>query len=71
MGGSQRLTRAVGKAKAMDMVLTGRFMDADEAERSGLVSRVVPAAEVIDEALKLPKSSRPSPSPQRWWPRKP
>lgn len=52
MGGSQRLTRAVGKAKAMDMVLTGRFMDAQEAERSGLVSRVVPAAEVIEEALK-------------------
>ncbi|QQQ64041.1 enoyl-CoA hydratase [Paenarthrobacter ureafaciens] len=52
MGGSQRLTRAVGKAKAMDMVLTGRFMDAEEAERSGLVSRVVPAAEVIEEALK-------------------
>ncbi|MEC3854156.1 enoyl-CoA hydratase [Paenarthrobacter ureafaciens] len=52
MGGSQRLTRAVGKAKAMDMVLTGRFMDAEEAERSGLVSRVVPAAEVVEEALK-------------------
>lgn len=52
MGGSQRLTRAVGKAKAMDMVLTGRFMDAEEAERSGLVSRVVPAAEVVDQALK-------------------
>jgi len=52
MGGSQRLTRAVGKAKAMDMVLTGRFMDAEEAERSGLVSRVVHAAEVIEEALK-------------------
>lgn len=52
MGGSQRLTRAVGKAKAMDMILTGRFMDAAEAERSGLVSRVVPAADVLEEALK-------------------
>ncbi|MCO5155765.1 MAG: enoyl-CoA hydratase [Aquamicrobium sp.] len=52
MGGSQRLTRFVGKAKAMDMCLTGRMMDAAEAERSGLVSRVVPAAELIDEALK-------------------
>lgn len=52
MGGSQRLTRAVGKAKAMDMVLTGRMMDAAEAERSGLVSRVVPAGEVVAEALK-------------------
>src|SRR3546814_12245165 len=44
MGGSQRLTRAVGKAKAMDMCLTGRMMDAEEAERAGLVSRGVPAA---------------------------
>ena len=51
MGGSQRLTRAVGKSKAMDMCLTGRMMDAAEAERSGLVSRVVPAAKLLDEAL--------------------
>src|SRR4051812_24922991 len=52
MGGSQRLTRAIGKAKAMEMCLTGRMMDAAEAERSGLVARIVPAAELIDEALK-------------------
>jgi enoyl-CoA hydratase len=52
-GGTQRLTRAVGKAKAMEMCLTGRMMDAADAERSGLVSRVVPAAELIDEALKV------------------
>ena len=52
MGGSQRLTRFVGKSKAMDMCLTGRMMDAAEAERSGLVSRVVPAAELVEEALK-------------------
>ena len=51
-GGSQRLTRFVGKSKAMEMCLTGRFMDADEAERSGLVSRVVPADELIEDALK-------------------
>lgn len=50
MGGTQRLTRAVGKAKAMDLILTGRQMDADEAERSGLVARVVPAAELLDTA---------------------
>jgi len=50
-GGTQRLPRALGKAKAMDLVLTGRMMDAAEAERSGLVSRVVPAAQLLDEAL--------------------
>ncbi len=52
MGGSQRLTRFVGKAKAMDMCLTGRMMDADEAERSGLVSRVVPLDDLLDETFK-------------------
>jgi len=52
MGGTQRLTRAVGKAKAMDLILTGRMMDAAEAERAGLVSRVVPAASLMEEALK-------------------
>ena len=51
-GGTQRLTRAVGKAKAMDLCLTGRMMDAAEAERSGLVARVVPLAELMAEALK-------------------
>ena len=50
IGGTQRLTRAIGKAKAMDMHLTGRFMDAEEAERSGLVSRVVPAKKLMEEA---------------------
>ncbi len=52
MGGSQRLTRFVGKSKAMEMCLTGRFMDAAEAERCGLVSRIIPAAALVAEALK-------------------
>ena len=51
MGGSQRLTQFVGKSKSMDMHLTGRFMDAEEAERSGLVSRVVPAKKLMEEAM--------------------
>ncbi len=51
-GGTQRLTRFVGKSKAMEMCLTGRMMDADEAERSGLVSRIVPAADLMTEAMK-------------------
>src|SRR5262249_34882155 len=53
MGGTQRLTRAVGKAKAMDLILTGRMMDAAEAERAGLVARVVPAASLMEEAMKV------------------
>ena len=52
MGGSQRLTRAIGKAKAMEMCLTGRMMGAEEAERSGLVARVVPVVDLVGEALK-------------------
>ncbi|WP_455805356.1 enoyl-CoA hydratase [Pseudomonas fluorescens] len=53
MGGTQRLTRAVGKAKAMDMCLSGRLIDAVEAERCGIVARIVPSDELLDEALKV------------------
>ncbi|MCP5419567.1 MAG: enoyl-CoA hydratase [Gammaproteobacteria bacterium] len=62
-GGTQRLTRAVGKSKAMELCLTGRLMDAAEAERSGLVSRIVPVADLVEDALKtaatIAKLSRP------------
>ncbi|HME28872.1 MAG TPA: enoyl-CoA hydratase [Pseudolabrys sp.] len=53
IGGTQRLAWAIGKAKAMDLILTGRMMDAAEAEKSGLVARMVPAAELMDEAMKI------------------
>ena len=52
IGGTQRLTRAIGKAKAMDMCLTGRMMDVKEAESAGLVSRIVPAVDLIEETMK-------------------
>jgi len=64
IGGTQRLTRAIGKSKAMDLCLTGRMMDAAEAERSGLVSRVVPADKLMDEVMaaadKIASMSRPT-----------
>ncbi len=56
MGGSQRLTRLIGKSKAMDMILTGRMMDAEEAERSGLVARVFDNDQLVDEAMKAAKT---------------
>jgi enoyl-CoA hydratase len=56
MGGSQRLTRLIGKSKAMDMILTGRMMDAEEAERSGLVARVFDNEQLVDEAMKAAKT---------------
>ena len=63
-GGTQRLTRAAGKAKSMDMILTGRMMDAEEAERAGLASRIVPADGLVEEAMKtaakIASMSRPS-----------
>jgi len=53
IGGTQRLTRAVGKAKAMDLILTGRMMDVEEAERSGLVARIVPLQNLVEDAIKV------------------
>jgi enoyl-CoA hydratase len=63
IGGTQRLTRAVGKAKAMDLILTGRMMDAAEAERAGLVARVVPLASLMDEAMKTAETIAGMPLP--------
>jgi enoyl-CoA hydratase len=63
IGGTQRLTHAIGKAKAMDMILTGRMMDAAEAERSGLVARVVPLASLMDETMKVAETIAGMPLP--------
>jgi enoyl-CoA hydratase len=63
IGGTQRLTHAIGKAKAMDMILTGRMMDAAEAERSGLVARVVPLAGLMDETMKIAETIAGMPLP--------
>jgi enoyl-CoA hydratase len=63
IGGTQRLTRAIGKAKAMEMILTGRMMDAQEAERSGLVVRVVPLASLMDETMKIANTIASMPLP--------
>jgi enoyl-CoA hydratase len=63
IGGTQRLPRALGKSKAMDLILTGRLMDAAEAERAGLVARVVPAASLMDEAMKVAETIAAMPLP--------
>ena len=66
LGGTQRLTRAVGKAKAMEMCLTGRMMDAEEAERAGLVSRIVAAEDLIGEAVKVAAQIAAMSAPSVW-----
>ena len=58
IGGTQRFTRAVGKAKAMDLILTGRIMEVQEAERAGLVARIVPLASLVEDALKIAEDDR-------------
>jgi len=65
-GGTQRLARSIGKSKAMEMILTGRMMDAAEAERSGLVSRIVPAAELVAEAIKVAQAIAALSAPSVW-----